>query len=542
MMLGMDSARDSTGKIVCRSQIDPDAAFSYGGDFADAHLAEDIAACVPVNPFGEGSITQAMRNYVAQDTTSVGRINQFVQSATVSGNTHKWFDLPAGPIGMAFGLEHRTEENYFKADDLVESGITFYNALPLFDPPKFEVKEAFAEFRVPILAEKTLAQELTFNVAGRYADYEGKTGGVFAHNLGLDWAPIEDIRFRLGKARSVRAPSLVDLYSAQGQNFAPWIDPCAERNIGTGSATRAANCAAAGRPAGYDFVPLATLEIVSGGNPELKEETSDSKTLGIVLKPRFVPGFSMSIDYFDIDIDNVITAPSAQDILDACYDAADLNNQFCGLFQRAGAGGGPNSEIPFQVLEGSLQQIVLNYAKSTARGVDVEAAYQHDIGIGRLGSRLIYTRTLKRDDFLNPADPSRPDRILSELGDPRNAFNLNLDFKRAALNVSYELRYLGPMVVNAAEDLFSVGGAAPENADYASIRKYPSVVYHDIRAAYDFSDALNLYVGVDNLTDKDPPYGLIGTGNGGTVAANSAIYDARGRFFFVGGKYSFGGK
>jgi len=200
------------------------------------------------------------------------------------------------------------------------------------------------------------------------------------------------------------------------------------------------------------------------------------------------------------------------------------------------------SEIPFQVLEGTLQQITLNYAKSKARGVDVEAAYQHDIGIGRLGSRLIYTRTLKRDDFLNPADPSRPDRILSELGDPRNAFNLNLDFKRAALNVSYELRYLGPMVVNAAEDLFSVGGEAPQNADYATIRKYPSVIYHDIRAAYDLTETLNLYVGVDNLTDKDPPYGLIGTGNGGTVAANSAIYDARGRFFFVGGKYSFAGK
>jgi outer membrane receptor protein involved in Fe transport len=495
-----------------------------------------------MNPFGDGSITQAMHDYLTQNTTSKARITQFVTSATISGNSRRWFELPAGPIGMAFGVERRTEENYFKADDLVSSGITFYNALPLLDPPKFEVSEAYTEFRVPLLNGKTWADELTLNAAGRYADYKGKTGGVFAHNYGLDWAPIDTLRFRVGKARAVRAPNLVDLYSAQGQNFATVVDPCSARNIGTGSANRAANCAAAGIPATYDFVYSSSLSFLSGGNPNLKEETSDSLTAGFVFRPSFLEGLSLSVDYFDIKIDNVITAPDAQDILNACYDSASLNNQFCGLFQRAGASGAPSGEQPFQVLEGTLQQTALNYAKSKSRGIDVEAAFNHDLGnIGQLGSRLVYTRTLQRDDFLDPTDPGRADRILLELGDPRDAFNLNTDLKRGPITLGYELRYIGKMVLNNSEDVFGLQGQPPQNEDYAAQTYYPSVIYHDVRAAYDFNEALNLYLGVDNLADKVPPFGLTGQGAGSGGIGNSGIYDARGRFVYAGAKYKFAG-
>jgi outer membrane receptor protein involved in Fe transport len=540
-LLAMDATRDASGNIVCRSKINPAAAVGYadyldgaGADLANALLPGDIAACVPLNPFGDGSVTPAMRNYLAQNTTSKGKITQFVQGATISGSTSSWFKLPAGPIGVAFGVEHRTEENFFKADDLVQSGITFYNAIPLFDPPKFEVKEVFGEFRVPLLSEKTLAQELTLNAAGRYADYKGNTGGVFAHNYGLDWVPVESLHFRVGKARAVRAPNLSDLYTKQGQNFATVVDPCSARNIGTGSATRAANCAAAGIPASYDYVYTATLQILSGGNPNLKAETSDSLTAGFVFTPTFLSGFSLSADYFDISIDKVITAPTAQNILNACYDAANLNNQFCSLFQRAGGGGGPRGEVQFQVLEGSLQQTVLNYAKRKSRGIDFEMSYKQTIGsFGKFGSRLIYTRTLERDDFLNPADPGRADRILSELGDPQDAFNWNFDLARGALTLGYELRYIGRMVLNQAEDTLTVQGRPPQNADYADRCCYPSVIYHNVRAGYDFGSSLNAYFGIDNVANKQPPLGLTATTEGG------GIYDVRGRFFFAGAKYKF---
>jgi outer membrane receptor protein involved in Fe transport len=548
-LLAMDATRDANGNAVCRSKVDPTAAVGLApllddatGAFAQSLLANDVASCVPMNPFGDGSITQAMRDYLSQNTTSKAKITQLVTNATISGTTRRWFELPAGPIGVAFGLERRTEDNFFKSDDLVANGITFYNALPLFDPPKFEVNEAFTEFRVPVLNGKKFADELTINAAGRYADYKGKTGGVFAHNYGIDWAPIESLRFRASKARAVRAPNLVDLYSAQGQNFATVVDPCSARNIGTGSATRATNCAAAGIPGSYDYVYSSSLGFLSGGNPNLQEETSDSLTAGFVFRPTFIQGFTISVDYFDIDIDNVITAPGAQDILNACYDAPDLNNQFCSLFQRAGAGGAASGEEPFRVIEGSLQQTALNYASSAARGIDVEAAISREVGnLGHLSSRLVYTRALQRDDFLNPADPGYADRILLELGDPRDAFNLNTDLKRGPITLGYELRYIGRMVLNNYEDVYTLQGRAPQNEDYSNVRDYPSVIYHDVRAGYDFNDSLNVYAGVDNVADKVPPYGLTGQGAGSGNIGNSGIYEARGRFVYLGAKYRFAG-
>lgn len=538
-LLAIDTTRNAAGQIVCRSQVDPAAAQIYpfldNEAFGQARLAADVAACVPLNPFGEASITPAARNYLVNDTTSVGSIKQFVASASVSGDSSQAFELPGGPIGFALGAEYRRERNYFKADDLVASGITFYNALPLFDPPAFEVKELFGEVRVPILKDLPFFHELTVSGAARVSDYKGKTGTVYAYNGGVDFAPIQDIRFRASYGRSVRAPNLSDQFSAQSQNFAPgFADPCSTRNIGTGSATRAANCAAAGRPADFDFVYSSSLGILSGGNPDLTEETSDSITAGAIIQPRFLRGFSLSADYFDIKVNNVITAPSAQQIVNACYDAVDLNNQFCSLFQRAGAGGAPTGEEPFRIIEGGLQQTVLNYAKLKVRGIDVEAAFRRDFArIGKFSTKFRYTHVLQNDSFLNPADPGRADQTLLELGDPKDAFNWNSDIQHGALTLGYQLRYIGKMVLNTYEDFFSKQGRLPENADYADRRFYPSVFYHDIRFGIDATDRFNFYGGVNNLLNKKPPFGLTGTGGG------SAIYDARGQTFYAGAKAKF---
>ena len=539
-LLGMDATRNTAGQIVCRSQIDPAAAVGYGdaldqagSDFANSQLAADIAACVPVNPFGDGSITPAMRAYLAQDTTSVAEIKQHVQSAGISGDTSGWFSLPAGPIGVAFGLEHRTESNSFSEDQLVSSGVTFYNSIAPLKAPDFEVSEAYTEFLVPLLKDKPGAHDLSINLAGRYSDYKGKTGGVLAHNVGLEWAPIESLRFRVGKARAIRAPAITELYSQQSQNFATVHDPCDNDWIGTGSTTRAANCAAAGMPAGYDFNYTASLELVSGGNPDLKEETSDSLTAGFVWHPDTVAGFSLSVDYYDIHLKNAITAPDAQQILDACYDAADINNQFCSLFQRAGASGGPNGEQQFRVIEGSLQQTLLNYAGSKARGIDTEINYNRNMDIGEFSGKLIWTHALQRDDFLDPVNPTAADQVLGELGDPKDAANLNLAMKHGPVTIGWDVEYVGRMVVNAWEDFFSVQGNPPQNLDYAPRKYYPSVFYHNLRFGYEVSDKISAYVGVDNVANKIPPLGATGTGGG------SSIYESRGRFMYAGAKVSF---
>src|SRR5690606_15269732 len=337
-LLAIDTVRDTNGQIVCRSQIDPTARIAYvpGDDI----LAADVAACVPLNPFGDGSVTQAVREYLTVPSEANGKITQFVASGFLAGDLGQLFELPGGPIGFSVVAEYRRENNRYDLDDLTQAGYAFYNATPSFAAPTFKVKKSFGELRAPLLADMPLFQAITYSATGRVADYKGATGTVFAYSGGVDWAPIQDLRLRGTYSRSVRAPNLAELYSAQGQNFAPApADPCSARNLATGSANRVANCNAAGRPADYDYVYTSSLEIVSGGNPDLQEEKATSWTVGAQLTPSFIPGLVLSVDYFDIEVDDVISSVSAQNILNLCYDSPTLDNAFCSMFERAGPGG-----------------------------------------------------------------------------------------------------------------------------------------------------------------------------------------------------------
>ena len=529
-LLAIDAVRDASGNIVCRSKVTPaSAGTDIGTPVNPAILAADVAACVPLNPFGDGNISQAAKNYVTMPTIATGRIKQFVASGFVAGDLSSLFELPGGPIGFSVGAEYRRERVNYDLDDLTQAGYAFYNAIPSFTAPAFEVKEAFAEVSVPLLKDFFLAKELTLTGSGRVSDYKGNTGTVYTYAGGVDWRPIQDIHFRGAYSRAIRAPNLSELYSAQGQNFAPAPnDPCSARNLATGSATRAANCSAAGRPAAYDFVYTSSLEIVSGGNPNLREEKSTSYTGGVVLQPRFVPGLSLSVDYYNISVKNVITSVTAQNIINNCYDAATLANPFCALFQRAGAAGGPRGEQAFRILEGSLLQSQLNFAKLTARGVDTELAYRRRFSWGSAGFQTVWTRVLERNDFTNAADPARANRILSELGDPKNQVNFNGDVTFGKITVGYKLRWIDKMFLNTAEDYISIQGRPPENTDYADLKYYPDVFYHAVRIGVDITDKFNIYGGVENLGNRKPPFGLTGVG------AGSGIYDVRGRYGYIG--------
>jgi outer membrane receptor protein involved in Fe transport len=533
-LLAIDAVvNPANGQIVCRSQIDPAARRAYDSPnvnaaFAAAQLANDVATCVPVNLLGEGNITDAARNYLLTDSQAEARLTQFVVNGFVSGDSSSWFELPGGPIGFALGAEYRRETAYYDQDEFTQSGLSFYNAIPEWDSAAFEVKEVFGELRFPLLRDTPFFEELTITAAGRVSDYKGQTGTVYAYNAGVDWAPIRDIRFRGNYSRAVRAPNLSDLSFPLSQNFSLVADPCAVDNRNT--ALRQANCLAAGVPADFNFFYDSSLSFQSGGNPALREETSDSFTLGAVIQPRFLPGFSLSVDYYDITVNNVITALSAQSVLNACYDQASIENQFCDQFQRfAGPGTGPSGEEPGQILEGSLQVIPLNFAKLKVRGIDAEASYRTDIpGLGNASARLIYTRALENSSFLNPINPGLGNTALQELGNPRDSFNLDLNLKSGAVTFGYELRYIGRMTNGAYENYFSYQGRPPQNADAFDRRFHPSVTYHDARIGLDAGKDFNFYMGVDNIFNKNPPNGLSGIGDG------SGIYTNRGRFFYAG--------
>ncbi|KQU48340.1 TonB-dependent receptor [Sphingomonas sp. Leaf339] len=529
-LLANDTARNAAGQIVCRSQIDARyAGIDRGGN--PAQLAADVAACVPLNPFGDGSISDAARQYLTVASRAEGKITQFDALGYVSGDLSQLFELPGGPISFSIGGEYRRETNFYDLDDLTQAGYAFYNAIPPLSPPTaFEVKEAFGEIRVPLLANLPLIKSLTLTGSGRVSDYKGSTGTVYTYSGGAEWQVIDDFRLRGSYSRAVRAPNLGELYSEQSQNFTPAPnDPCSARNLATGSANRVANCTAAGRPADYDFVYTSSLEILSGDNPNLREETSDSYTGGFVFTPTFLPGFSMSSDSYDITVNDVITSTGTpQQILNLCYDSASLNNAFCGLFQRAGASGGPRGEQPFRVLEGSLLQASANFAKLKVRGINTDVAYRHTFGSTTFDLSAQWTRAIQNDSFTNPADVTFRDRLLGELGNPKNRVNVNTSAKFGAVTVGYQFRFIDRMYLNTYEDYNALNGLPPQNTDYAPIEQYPTVTYHDVRLNVAVNDRFNTYIGVDNVGNKLPPYGLTGVG------AGSGIYDVRGRFAYVG--------
>lgn len=532
-LLGIDAVADPAqgGKIVCNSSINPAAAIDYVGDAAI--LAADVAACVPVNVFG-GQFTQAQRNYVLSDTTAQGKISQFDVSGFVSGDLSQLFELPGGPIGFAIGGEYRRETNFYTQDPLVSAGYTFYNAIPTFTAPAFAVKEVYGELRIPLLKDIPLFQELTFTAAGRISDYKIGAGTVYAYNGGVEYSPIKDLRLRANYGRSIRAPNLSELFAVPGQNFATVTDPCSARNLSNGTGNRAANCTAAGAPAGYDFVYSQSLEIVSGGNPDLQAETSNSLTVGGVYQPSFVPGLSVSVDYYDIKVNKAIASVSAQTIINQCYDLATLNNPFCGLFQRNTTAGGPNGEVLFQILEGSLLQSSVNFAGFKVRGVDVEVAYNHEFdGFGKVSSRLNYTHTFQNDSFQDPTDPAFITRSLYALGDPVDEFSWSSSIKAGKVEFGYDLRFIGKQLNVGYTSIFPLNGDPAQNTDASETNFYPTVFYHDIKLSVDATDKFKFYAGVNNLFNKAPPLGLTAIGGG------SGIYDNRGRFVYLGFKANY---
>ena len=534
-----DAVRDpATGQIVCRVTIDPSARVPIDDTVPGyaKYLAADVAGCKPLNLFGEGVASQEAIDYVMTDSTSKGKQTQFVAGGFVSGDSSQLFELPAGPIGFAVGAEYRRETAYEEYDEIVRDAVTFLNAIPIFDPAAFEVKEAYGELNVPLVRDVPFVEELTAQGAARVADYKGATGTVLAWNAGLSWTPHSALRLRGNYSVAVRAPDMSELYQAPTQNFASINDPCDVNFISSGSPNRVANCRAAGIPDGFinQNARDERQEIVSGGNPGLIEEESKSWTIGGVITPEdFLPGFSVSVDYYDIDVKDIISSVTAQQIVDLCYDAASLNNAFCALLQRRAAGSiDPNTgeSNAFFFVPGGILQSSLNFARQTSKGIDVEANYTTDVAeLGNLTLRGVATYVQERDDYPDVEDPTFIDQVLYELGDPRWAASFSATFKTGGLTVGYQMQYLGKQAISPSiEAIRSVQGRPPENADYADREFYPDVFYHDIRVGYDVTDVLNVYAGVDNLFDRNPPLDTTGVGE------FSGIFQNRGRYMYMG--------
>ena len=202
---------------------------------ADAVTTNDDAACYPLNLFGQYQSDPRAVNYVLYSSQRRQWATELDFIGSIAGDSSMLFELPAGPIGFAIGGEYRKEDAYSDYDDFTQSGATFLNAFSTFDPRAVSVKEGFGELNVPILKDQLYISELTLQGAARYSKYSTSGSGVWAYNYGGTFAPVRDLRFRAGYARSVRAPNLSDLYATAAQTFANnFVDPCSQTVINQG--------------------------------------------------------------------------------------------------------------------------------------------------------------------------------------------------------------------------------------------------------------------------------------------------------------------
>ena len=494
--------------------------------------------CVPINLFGEGAPSQEA---VAFSTTT----SHLFQAASeldflgfVSGDTSQWFNLQGGPIGFSVGAEYRKETAELHADPVSAAGGTFFNAFTRFDPPTFKVTEFFGELSVPIFRDLPFAHELTISGAARRSHYNTSAGNTFAWNANAIWAPIADLRLRGNYSKSVRVPTINDLFTNATVDFAFVTDPCDQFNIND-NPNRAANCAALGvpttvlpgspcigadTPVGSPFhnciSNTQTLLVQDVGNPDLKAETGKSITVGGVFTPRFIPGFSLSVDYFDITVSNLIAQLTANNVATLCVDQPNVNNTFCNLIF-------PRDEFGLFGTPALIQQ-PFNFAKQKSRGIDFDLGYRHRFGNGNLlNLRGFATYTLERTDFPDILNKNFKDRILGELGDPVFSATGIAGYTMGHFDLRYTLRYIGSMTDFDFEDTHSFDGNPPLNPDIADRINTGAVWYHDVRLGYTVNK-YNFYVGVDNVFNRKPPLGLSGSGG------FSGIYSNLGRFFYAG--------
>lgn len=537
-----NAVRNTAGQIVCAVN-------------ANASTADDDPACVPINLFGNGRSSQAARDYVLYTSSRDQFAEQLNFTGFVSGDSSGFFELPGGPIGFAIGAEYREERAFSDYDDVTQSGATFLNAFETFDPPTFNVKEVFGEIRIPLLSDITLIEELTVEGAIRYSDYN-YSGGATAYNAGVVYSPFPGLRIRGGYARSVRAPNLNDLFAAQVQTFANGlVDPCGQGVINQ-NPNRAARCAEAGVPTTVTLpdgsvVPF-TNNAASGvsgfnqGNPNLMPEKGNSFTIGAVFQPDFLPGFSLTVDYYDIEVKDVISGLSGQAIINRCYeDPVTIDNPFCSAVFRRGNTGDPfssfafdgqNSRVfdgfpatPIPLLGPAFLNQPFNFAALETSGIDLDARYARDLSEDwGLELRAIVSWLEERRSFSFITDPDRATRDKRTLGTPEWQFNLNAAVRYKDVTFSYEGRFLDRQLIGAYETQLSYQGRPPQNADAFPQLYYPEIYYSDVRVEFDIEDEYEFYFGVDNVFNRLPPLGLTGVGGG------SAIYNNVGRYFYAG--------
>ncbi len=494
--------------------------------------------CAPMNIFGPGNINQAAIDFVNVGAANVTNIQQNILNISFSGRLGSIGN--ADPIGVAFGYEYRRDESSFRPDEFLSAGdVLGFNAGES-TAGSFSVDEFFAEIDIPLLTDVPFAKHLSVWGAVRSSDYS-TVGKVSTYAGALNWAPVDMVTIRAGLQTAVRAPNVSELFLGNANGFPGATDPCsvggtAGDNIadnGAVGATLRALCEAQGvAAANVGIFTQANTQIEGrfGGNPNLTEETSDTFTFGIVIRP--LDGLDITIDYFDIQVEDSISVlgGGVNNVLDICYNQVqDLNSAFCQAITRRADG---NVDLVNVLNE--------NIGKLETSGFDVNINYVTDLSFGLFNqdSTLAITfRSTFLDEFNVTPVVGLPDvnKCAGNFGDicgtPRNEdqFNTRFTWNTGPLGVSLLWRYLG----SAADDTIENDGV---DASTLSVPKIDSISYFDLSGSYDVTDNFRVNVGIKNLFEEQTTF--VGDVQ---QQANTfpELYDVLGRRYFISGSYRF---
>jgi len=478
----------------------------------DPDACAAVAGCVPLDLFGgAGSISPDMLRWIQPVVHDRSQNELSLFSANLSSEL---FQLPAGAVSFASGVEHRRYEGWYRPDPLTVAG--HYNGVPSQPTSgSYDVDEAYVELSVPLLADSPIADRLDLSLAGRYSHYS-TFGSEFTPKYGLRWQVTDEFVLRSSWAEGFRAPTIGELYGSAARADLTLVDPCSD-------GANPANCAALGVPAGYQQANP-QISVTTGGNRELQPERARSFSTGFVWSPWFGSNapwsdrFDVEVTFYRHTIDDAIQAIDAQTQLDLCVQTLDA--QYCDGITRAPTGG----------INGFNNRLT-NLGSIKTDGWDVDLFWTLPVtawGRFKLSWQNTFVGRYEATGAAGQRQPQRPGVEVNDSAIPEWTSNAALDWNRGAWSATWRVRHLSSL----RESCGNAVDFAVCTDPVADRHELGSMTYSDVQLGYRFEwqDGLQVTAGVNNLFDKDPPVCLSCSLNG----YDPSTYDIPGgRFWYL---------
>jgi outer membrane receptor protein involved in Fe transport len=430
---------------------------------------------------GNGDISPEVLDYILYTQRDTGGNEQQSITANVTGTI---FDMPAGPLGFAAGIERRKEAGWRDPDPLVVANIANTNQQ---DPIRgsYDVDEVYAEVVVPLLHDIPLVRHLELSLAGRYSDYD-LFGNDSNYKVGLLWQIVDGVKLRASRSTAFRIPNIPELFGGVAEGNLTTTDPCSGWNQLSSSDPIYRACQGAGVPANYVQLGNSILTTV-GGNSELKPEDADSFTFGFVWEPSFVNGLSVTLDYWDIDIEDSIQQIPGSEKLAICYETGDLNHPFCSAEH--------HTRDPLTGEVNFLSAQPSNVGAEKATGIDLGLVYTRPISgvTAELGWNVSYLDQYDVTPFKGADAIEYAGMITGGNGSYTHwRSDASLQVGTPKWTAVWGVQFIGK-----ADDINTSSGPGSE---------VDELFYHNVQFSYRITDEIDIALGVDNLFDEEAPY------------------------------------